>query len=128
MMPAMRVLAAARRLRGTVLDPFGRTDERRMERALVDEYRTIIEGLLPGLDARRLPLAVHVARVPERIRGFGHVKLASVVTARAQWREMLGRWARGELEPPDAPPAADDAAGRSVASGGERIVQVVRRP
>ena len=122
MMPAMRVLARARRLRGTALDLFGRTEERRMERALVDEYRSIVEGLLPALDAQRLPLAVRIAQVPERIRGFGHVKLASVVTARAQWQEMLGRWARGEVDAADAPAAAPQA------GADERIVQLVRRP
>jgi indolepyruvate ferredoxin oxidoreductase len=87
-LPAMRLLAAGRRLRGTRLDPFGRTAERRLERQLVDDYRAAIESMLPTLDVRRLPVAVSVARVPERIRGFGHVKLASIDAARARWQAL----------------------------------------
>ena len=121
-MPAMRWLAKARRLRGTALDVFGRTAERRLERALVGEYRAIVEALLPELDAARLPLAVRIAAVPERIRGFGHVKLAAVATARAQWRELAGRYARGETAADPGP------AGDAEAAGPQRIVQLVRRP
>jgi len=127
LMPALRVLAKGRRLRGTVLDVFGRTDERRIERALVDEYRAIVESLLPGLDDARLPLALRIAAVPERIRGFGHVKLAAVATARAQWRELTDRWARGEADAGEPAAGAAGAAGPD-AAGSERIVQVVRRP
>jgi indolepyruvate ferredoxin oxidoreductase len=97
MMPAMRLLARGRRLRGTPLDPFGRSAERRTERALLDQYIGIVGVLLSGLERDRLPLAVHVARVPERIRGFGHVKLAAIVTARARWQELMERWDRGEV-------------------------------
>ncbi|HYF60152.1 MAG TPA: indolepyruvate ferredoxin oxidoreductase family protein [Burkholderiaceae bacterium] len=120
LMPALRLLARARRLRGGALDPFGRSAERRLERALVDEYRAIVESLLPGLEAARLPLALRIAAVPERIRGFGHVKLAAVATARARWAELTGRWARGETDAPaEAPPASP---------AGERTVRIVRRP
>jgi indolepyruvate ferredoxin oxidoreductase len=124
LMPALRVLAAGRRLRGTALDPFGRTEERRTERALVGEYRAIVESLLPALDVARLPLAVRIAALPERIRGFGHVKLAAVATARAQWKELLGRWERGEVDVALAPTAGDAAD----AAGGEQVVRLVRRP
>jgi indolepyruvate ferredoxin oxidoreductase len=95
LMPALRLLARARRLRFGPLDVFGRSEERRTERALVDEYRGIVESLLPALDAARLPLAVRIASMPERIRGFGHVKLAAIATARAQWRELVERWGPG---------------------------------
>jgi indolepyruvate ferredoxin oxidoreductase len=127
LMPLLRVLAKGRRLRGTALDVFGCTGERRIERALVDEYRTIVESLLPGLDATRLPLALRIAAAPERIRGFGHVKLAAIATARTQWRELTQRWARGDTDASDAA-AGDAAAGAAGAADGERIVQVVRRP
>ncbi|WP_368866411.1 DUF6537 domain-containing protein, partial [Salmonella enterica] len=46
--------AFAQRLRGTALDPFGRTQERRTERALIQEYRQCIEGLLAELTPERL--------------------------------------------------------------------------
>ncbi len=126
-MPMLRVLAKGNRLRGTAFDVFGRTGERRIERALVDEYRAFVESLLPALDATRLPLALRIAAVPERIRGFGHVKLAAVATARAQWRVLTDRWARGETDAGE-PAAAPAGAVVTGAADGERIVQVVRRP
>jgi len=123
LMPVLRVLARARRMRFGPLDLFGRSRERRIERALVDEYRAIVESLLPGLDASRLPLALRIAQVPGRIRGFGHVKLASVATARAQWRELTDRWARGELSGADTAPLEQAAA----PARGEQVVRVLRR-
>ncbi|RPH42222.1 MAG: indolepyruvate ferredoxin oxidoreductase family protein [Burkholderiales bacterium] len=121
-MPAFRVLSAARRLRGGAFDVFGRSAERRLERALVDEYRATIESLLPELDSARVPLAVAIASVPERIRGFGHVKLAAVATARARTRELKERWVRGDLDA-----RADTAADAAPGTAREQIVQVVRR-
>ena len=88
---AFPLLARLKFLRGTRLDPFGRTAERRMERALIDEYRAHIERELEGLSGATLPRALAVARVPETIRGYGHVKLASVATARAQWTALSPR-------------------------------------
>jgi indolepyruvate ferredoxin oxidoreductase len=84
----LSLLARLRFLRGTWLDPFGHTHERRTERALIDEYRFRVEALLATLDARSLEHALAVARVPDTIRGFGHVKEASVREARAQWDRL----------------------------------------
>ena len=74
----LQVLARLRCLRGTPFDPFGRTHERRSERALIDEYRSQVESVLAGLCPESLERALAVARVPDTIRGFGHVKEASV--------------------------------------------------
>ena len=87
-----KLLARLRFVRGTPLDVFGYTQERRIERALIDEYIAIVDELLVTLDAPRLPLAVRIASVPETIRGYGHVKLGNLATARAQWRDLLERW------------------------------------
>ena len=86
------LLARLRFVRGTPLDVFGYTQERRIERALIDEYIAIVDELLVTLDAPRLPLAVRIASVPASIRGYGHVKLGNLATARAQWRDLLQRW------------------------------------
>ena len=80
---AFKILAALRGLRGTWFDPFGRTAERRAERALIGEYCQTIENLLPRLSNATLEAAVRVASVPEEIRGYGHVKEASMVKAAA---------------------------------------------
>jgi len=101
LMPAMKLLASMRRLRGSWLDVFGRTEERRMERALVREYEATIDELLGALDRDNLAVAVAIAKVPERIRGYGHVKLANVATAKARQRELLDRF-HGRAA--DAPP------------------------
>ncbi len=89
---AFTVLAKAKGLRGTALDPFGKTEERRTERALIQEYRACIEELLGGLTAERLALALEIARIPEDIRGYGHVKERHLVAARAKWSALMERW------------------------------------
>jgi indolepyruvate ferredoxin oxidoreductase len=89
---AMKVLAAGRVLRGTALDFFGRTRERRMERQLIADYMSRIDALLPALDASRLPVAIDIAALPLSMRGYGHVKLANVALARAREAELLHRF------------------------------------
>jgi indolepyruvate ferredoxin oxidoreductase len=106
MLPAMRLLARLRGVRGSWLDVFGHTGERRLERQLVGDYETLMSEVLDALDAARLPLAVAIAQVPERIRGYGHVKLANVATARARWRELLDRF-HGRVPPAEAAPAVE---------------------
>ena len=89
---ALGLLARLRWLRGTALDPFGRTAERRTERALIGEYRQSIEELLATLDAGTHALALEIARVPEQIRGFGHVKARHLQATRERWAALIGQW------------------------------------
>ena len=83
----MRMLARGKRIRGTWLDPFGYSAERRMERELIIEYRQTIATLLEHLSPANLAQAVKIAALPDSIRGFGHVKTAKV----AQYRNALRR-------------------------------------
>ena len=102
MKPVLQVLARMKRLRGTRLDPFGHTEERRLERQLLADYRRFLEELLPRLDAVDLGVAVELARLPEQIRGFGHVKLQNAQAAAVRRDALLAK-----LVPPpqaDAPP------------------------
>ena len=92
MLLAMRLLAPLRVLRGTALDPFGRTEERRSERALIVQYRQTIEELLASLDAGNHALALEIARIPEQIRGFGHVKERLLAPARERWAALIAQW------------------------------------
>lgn len=89
---AFGVLAKLKGLRGTPLDLFGRTAERRAERALIVEYRDCIAQLLPQLTADKLELAVQIARIPEDIRGYGHVKERHLVAARGKWQGLMQQW------------------------------------
>nr|MDA8108787.1 2-oxoacid:acceptor oxidoreductase family protein [Betaproteobacteria bacterium] len=100
MLPLLRLLAKGKRLRGTWLDPFGRTCERRTERALVAAYEARVDELLAQLSAENLSLAVEIASLPESIRGFGHVKLASLALARAREAELLHRFAPSRYPAP----------------------------
>jgi indolepyruvate ferredoxin oxidoreductase len=74
MLGAMRHLARFRRLRGTPLDPFGYSAERRTERRLIAEYEAVIEEVLAELGPANHEVGVELARLPEQIRGYGHVK------------------------------------------------------
>jgi indolepyruvate ferredoxin oxidoreductase len=89
---AFSLLARMKSLRGTALDVFGKTAERRMERALIGEYRASIDEVLLGLNADTLPVAIEIARIPEDIRGYGHVKERHVKAARAKWQGLLQQW------------------------------------
>ncbi|HRQ46589.1 MAG TPA: hypothetical protein PK725_06540, partial [Rhodocyclaceae bacterium] len=89
----MKWLARGKRLRGTRLDPFGRTAERRMERELVRRYAEMIALLLGKLGPETLEIAVALASLPDGIRGFGHVKLESlrhVISREAELMRQLG--------------------------------------
>jgi len=89
---AFGLLARCKGLRGTAFDPFGRTEERRTERQLIDEYRACVEQLLAQLTPERLALAVEIASVPEDIRGYGHVKQRHLEAARKKWGALMERW------------------------------------
>ena len=75
------LLARLKRLRGTRWDIFGQTEERRAERALIVQYEQDMEELIGHLAFDRMDMAECIASLPERIRGYGHVKLASIEKA-----------------------------------------------
>jgi indolepyruvate ferredoxin oxidoreductase len=117
MLPAMKWLAKGRRLRGTALDVFGRTEERRMERELIERFESRVAELLPQLDAKSLPLAVQVAQVPLSMRGFGHVKLANVALARTREAELLHRLDAARYPAPPRVAQAGQFKGVAVTAG-----------
>jgi indolepyruvate ferredoxin oxidoreductase len=86
--PAFQALRAMRGLRGTRWDVFGYAHVRRLERQLVDEYRSTIEAILPKLDADHLALVVELAGLPDQIRGYEQVKLRNVERYEARRREL----------------------------------------
>ncbi|CAM3413578.1 indolepyruvate ferredoxin oxidoreductase family protein [Polaromonas hydrogenivorans] len=89
MLTGFRLLAKLKGLRGTPFDVFGRTDERREERALIAEYRASVEEVLAGLTLENHAAAVEIARIPELIKGYGHVKARHLATARPQWAALM---------------------------------------
>ncbi len=97
MLSAFKVLARLKGMRGTPFDPFGRNDERRVERELIREYRESIEEVLRALGPANLALATEIARIPEMIRGYGHVKARHLAAARPKWDALMAEWRAGPL-------------------------------
>ena len=102
MLPVFRVLAKLKGLRGTAFDVFGRTEERRTERRLIEDYVALIEEICGKLDAHNHALAVQLASIPEDIRGFGHVKDRHLAAAKQKEASLLAAFR--------APPAQASAA------------------
>jgi len=88
-LPAFRLLAKLKGLRGTPFDPFGRSLERRTERKLIGDYEAMLDEVLAGLAPDNHPIAVGLAAIPEKIRGFGHVKQRHLTAAKADEAALL---------------------------------------
>jgi len=98
MLGGFRILARLRRLRGTPFDPFGYTAERRVERALIGEYEQLVERLLGGLRLDNYDAGVALLSLPERIRGYGHVKDRNVAEVRQEQAKLLEQFANAPRE------------------------------
>ena len=102
-LPVFRALASMRFLRGTPIDPFGYSTERRSDRRLIAEYEKLFARILEELDPPRLELAIELARLPQSIRGYGPVKQAAMHSVEALQAELLDAWSRPEqVNPPRA--------------------------
>jgi len=97
MLSAFKVVAKLKFLRGSALDPFGKTEERRTERALIGEYEALVRELIAGLNADNRTLAVELASLPDGIRGYGHVKENNLRAVRAKWNDLAARWRKGDV-------------------------------
>ena len=84
-----KLLACLRPLRGTALDIFGYTQERRMERRLIADYEALIRELSASLSPENHALAIEIASLPAKMRGFGHIKARNVESAKACEAELL---------------------------------------
>jgi len=100
--PVLGALARLKRLRGTALDPFGYTKERKLERRLIDDYQERIRGVLGRLTPANHALAVEIAEIPDAIRGYGHVKARSIAKAQEAEAALLARFARDDALAPAA--------------------------
>jgi indolepyruvate ferredoxin oxidoreductase len=95
MMRAFGLLAKLKLLRGTAFDPFGRSEERRTERKLVADYEAMLDEVLPKLAPDNHHLAVGIAAIPEKIRGFGHVKMRHLTAAKADETVLFDQFRSG---------------------------------
>jgi indolepyruvate ferredoxin oxidoreductase len=99
MMSAFGLLARLKFLRGTAIDPFGRSEERKGERALIDDYRQSISEVIAGLSPDNHALAVEIASIPEQIRGYGHVKERHLAPAKRKWADLMAAYRAGRSAP-----------------------------
>ncbi len=88
----LAVLARLKGLRGTWLDVFGYTEERRLERSLVTAYEASVAALERELTERNLAVAVEIANVPATIRGYGHVKQRNIEAARQREKALFAQF------------------------------------
>jgi indolepyruvate ferredoxin oxidoreductase len=95
MMTLFRFLAKLKGLRGTAFDPFGYTQERRTERALIADYEAMLAEILDRLTPENHHLAVALAAIPDKIRGFGHIKMRSLTAAKAEEAALLAQFRSG---------------------------------
>jgi indolepyruvate ferredoxin oxidoreductase len=95
LLPAFRLLASLKFLRGTAFDPFGRTQERRTERKLIEDYQAMVAKTLDALTADNHHVAVALASIPEKIRGFGHVKQRHLAAAKADEAALFEQFQAG---------------------------------
>ncbi len=113
MLKAMRVLAKFRRLRGSVLDPFARSHDRKLDRELIADYERVVDEILAGLEPANHETAVALASLPEQIRGFGHVRERYLAGARKRQAALLDAFRRRQ-----------PAAGSAVAVG-RKVIPVL---
>ena len=120
LMGAMRWLAKGKALRGGMFDIFGRTEERRTERGLIERFERCVDELLGELhDAPpedKLAIAQQIAALPLTVRGYGHVKLANLALARAREAELLHRYAPERYPKPERSAAPGQFKGIAVVS------------
>jgi indolepyruvate ferredoxin oxidoreductase len=93
-LPMFRVLAKLKGARGGVFDIFGKTAERRMERQLVEDYITLVETFCASLNADNLAVAIRLAKLPDEIRGFGHVKERNVLAVAEKRQTLMTEYAQ----------------------------------
>jgi indolepyruvate ferredoxin oxidoreductase len=101
MMSAYTVLARLKGLRGTWLDPFGHTTERKQESALIDKYQNQIQEILKifasrpeKISAECYQKSIELASLPQDIRGFGHVKAKHITQAMEKWQRLASELAQ----------------------------------
>jgi indolepyruvate ferredoxin oxidoreductase len=99
MMKGFRLLAAMKGLRGTALDLFGYTAERRMERQALREYEADLDLIVGALAPGRIEAATALASVPALIRGYGHVRQASAMKAAGERSRLIERLNQAPAEP-----------------------------
>jgi indolepyruvate ferredoxin oxidoreductase len=91
-LPVLRLIAKLRGLRGTMLDPFRYSEDRRLDRQLLARYESLVERLIAEVDERRFEIALELARLPADVRGYGPIKRAAAERAAQREKKLLEAW------------------------------------
>ena len=95
MATALKVLARFKSVRGTRLDPFGWTEERKTERALIDRYEDLIGEIAASVKPANAAEALTLLSLPEDIKGFGPVKERTLKSVLPRWDSLLADYRAG---------------------------------
>lgn len=87
-----KALAKLKGLRGTPFDPFGYTAERRSERQAIRDFEALMSGIAAELDHQRMAIAMELARLPQAVKGFGHVRDRNARAVTLKQAELMRRW------------------------------------
>jgi indolepyruvate ferredoxin oxidoreductase len=98
MMQGFALLAKLKGLRGTPFDPFGYSTERKTERRLITDYEQLLAEIAAKLGEGNHALAVALAAIPEKIRGYGHVKARHLEAAKREEADLLAKFRSPEPE------------------------------
>jgi indolepyruvate ferredoxin oxidoreductase len=93
---AFKLLTKMKGLRGGAFDLFGKTEERRMERQWIVDYRKGLEEIIESLNHDNYSHALEIAKTPEQLRGYGHVKEAHHLKVKAKWDDLFLQWRNPE--------------------------------
>jgi indolepyruvate ferredoxin oxidoreductase len=115
--PVLGTLAKWRGLRGTLFDPFSRTVERRMERALASDYETTMRRAFAVLSAANAEEVAKLAELPTRVRGYGHVKLANLAGVKRSERDLAVKLSIEAATSHEVQRALDEAKGAGMLRG-----------
>jgi indolepyruvate ferredoxin oxidoreductase len=99
-LPVLKLLAKLKRLRGTKLDPFRFSADRRLERELLARYERLLDRIVAELDESRFGLALRLTQLPSEVRGYGPIKSAAADRARVAERELWEQWSATTSELP----------------------------
>lgn len=91
LLPTFKYLSKLKGLRGTKFDIFGYSQERKTERQLIEDYKQMLEKALPHLNESTYETVLELAKLPEKMRGFGHIKEANIKQAKEQENDLFDR-------------------------------------
>jgi len=95
---ALRLIAKFKFLRGTPFDPFGRSDDRRLERKMIEQYESVVQEAVSGMNAANHGIVEQIVSYPESVRGFGHIKKKSYHEAMAHLDDLMKAFRASSLD------------------------------